>query len=52
MLFRSATLRRVLDMPESDRERLRQAAMARVRERYSWDAVTDSYENLLKGMVK
>jgi glycosyltransferase involved in cell wall biosynthesis len=45
-------LRRVLDMPESDRERLRYAAMERVRERYSWDAVTDAYEGLLKAMVK
>jgi glycosyltransferase involved in cell wall biosynthesis len=47
-----ATLRRVLDMPEFDRERLRQAAMARVREHYSWDAVTDAYEGLLKAMMK
>jgi glycosyltransferase involved in cell wall biosynthesis len=47
-----AALRRVLDMPELDRERLRQAAMARVRARYSWDAVTDAYEGLLKGMMK
>ena len=47
-----ATLHRVLDMPEFDRERLRQAAMARVRERYSWDAVTGAYEGLLKGMMK
>jgi glycosyltransferase involved in cell wall biosynthesis len=39
-------------MPELDRERLRQAAMARVRARYSWDAVTDAYEGLLKGMMK
>ncbi len=47
-----AALRRVLDMPEFDRERLRQTAMARVREHYSWDAVTDAYEGLLKGMRK
>jgi glycosyltransferase involved in cell wall biosynthesis len=47
-----ATLHRVVDMPEFDRERLRQAAMARVRERYSWDAVTGAYEGLLKGMMK
>jgi glycosyltransferase involved in cell wall biosynthesis len=39
-------------MPESDRERLRQAAMARVREHYSWEAVTDTYEGLLKAMLK
>ena len=48
----AATLRRSLAMPELDRERLRHAAMARVRARYSWDAVTDAYEKLLKGMVK
>ena len=46
------TLRRVLDMPEFDRERLRQTATARVRAKYSWDAVTDKYEGLLKAMVK
>jgi len=45
------TLRRALAMPESERERLRRAAMARVRARYSWEAVTDAYEGLLKGMV-
>jgi glycosyltransferase involved in cell wall biosynthesis len=39
-------------MPESDRERLRDAAMARVRAHYSWDAVTTAYEELLKGMVQ
>jgi glycosyltransferase involved in cell wall biosynthesis len=37
-------------MPEADRERLRQAALARIRARYSWDAVTDAYEELLRGM--
>jgi glycosyltransferase involved in cell wall biosynthesis len=46
----AAALRRVLAMPEEGRERLRQAAMERVRARYSWDAVTDAYEKLLKGM--
>ena len=46
----AATLRRVLAMAESDRERLRQAAIARVQARYSWEAVTDAYEELLKGM--
>jgi glycosyltransferase involved in cell wall biosynthesis len=40
-------IRRVLAMTESDRELLRQRAMARIRERYSWDAVTDAYEALL-----
>jgi glycosyltransferase involved in cell wall biosynthesis len=46
----AGTLRRVLAMAESDRERLRQAAIARVQARYSWEAVTDAYEELLKGM--
>lgn len=46
----AGTLRRVLAMPEADRERLRQAAIARVKARYSWDAVTDAYEGLLEGM--
>ena len=40
-------IRRVLAMTESDRELLRHRAMARIRERYSWDAVTDAYEALL-----
>jgi glycosyltransferase involved in cell wall biosynthesis len=47
-----AALRRVLAMTEADRERLRQAAIARVRAHYSWDAVTDAYEGLLKGLVE
>jgi glycosyltransferase involved in cell wall biosynthesis len=41
-------LRRVLDMPEVERDHWRSLATARVRERYSWDAVTDAYEKLLK----
>ena len=36
-----------LAMPEHAREALRAAAVRRVRERYSWDAVTDRYEELL-----
>jgi glycosyltransferase involved in cell wall biosynthesis len=48
----AAALLRSLAMSESDRDRLRQAAMARVKDRYSWDAVTDAYEELLKGLVK
>ena len=48
----AGALRRVLAMTEAERERLRQAAMARVRAHYSWDAVTDAYEGLLKGLVK
>jgi glycosyltransferase involved in cell wall biosynthesis len=37
----------VLRMSESERELLRNRAMERVRQRYSWDAVTDAYEQLL-----
>lgn len=39
-----------LAMPEHERETLRAAAVRRVRERYSWDAVTDQYEKLLGGL--
>jgi glycosyltransferase involved in cell wall biosynthesis len=41
-------LRQVLAMNEAERERWRALAMDRVRERYSWDAVTVTYENLFK----
>lgn len=44
-------LRQVLGMSESERESLRQRAMDRVRERYSWDAVTDAYEKLLQSLI-
>lgn len=40
-------LRQVLAMPEQERGQWRDRAVERVRERYSWDAVTDSYERLL-----
>ncbi|MEO8098932.1 MAG: DUF1972 domain-containing protein [Acidobacteriota bacterium] len=42
----------VLAMSEEERELWRARAMQRVRERYSWDAVTDAYEKLLTGLVK
>lgn len=45
-------MRRVIGMSEQEREAWRGKAMARVRERYSWDAVTDAYEGLLGGMAK
>jgi glycosyltransferase involved in cell wall biosynthesis len=44
-------LREVLAMSETERETWRARASERVRERYSWDAVTDSYERLLTGLV-
>jgi glycosyltransferase involved in cell wall biosynthesis len=43
-------LRQVLDLPAAERDELRHAAMARVAERYSWEAVTDEYETLLVGL--
>ncbi len=43
----AARIELALAMPEAEREALRQAAVARVRERYSWDSVTDAYEKLL-----
>jgi glycosyltransferase involved in cell wall biosynthesis len=46
-----AKMRWVLTLSEIERERLRSAAMARVRARYSWDVVTDEYEELLKALV-
>ena len=42
-----AKIRDVLAMSEAERERWRGLALRRVLERYSWDAVTDSYEQLL-----
>jgi glycosyltransferase involved in cell wall biosynthesis len=41
------TLEQVLTMTESERAQWRARATQRVRERYSWDAVTDQYEKLL-----
>ena len=43
----AAKLRTVIGMTGAERESYRRRAMARVRERYSWDAVTDAYERLL-----
>jgi len=45
-------LRAVLAMPEREREKWRERAAGRVRERYSWEAVTDAYESLLREAVK
>jgi glycosyltransferase involved in cell wall biosynthesis len=46
-----AKLKEALAMSEEERQRLRAAAMERVRERYSWDAVTDRYEELLRKLA-
>lgn len=45
-------LRKVLEMPENEREEWRSLATERVRSRYSWDRVTDAYEKLLMEMGK
>jgi glycosyltransferase involved in cell wall biosynthesis len=45
-------LRLALDMAEEERTLLGRKAMDRVRERYSWEAVTDAYESLLTGLVR
>lgn len=44
----TAKIELVLAMSEEEREDLRRRALQRIRERYSWDAVTDSYETLLE----
>ena len=41
-------LRRGAGMTEDQRERLRAAAVERVRTRYSWSAVTNAYESLFQ----
>lgn len=48
----AGTLRRVLTMPEAERDELRARAVERVRSRYSWDAVTSTYEKLLTGLSR
>lgn len=40
-------LEMLIDMPEPERDEWRRKAEERVRQRYSWESVTASYENLL-----
>ncbi len=47
----SEVIKLTLIMPEAEREMWRARAMKRIEERYSWDAVTDSYEKLLTGLA-
>jgi glycosyltransferase involved in cell wall biosynthesis len=47
----AAQLRAVLAMTEEERQSLRDAAVQRVRERYSWDAVTSAYERLFEALL-
>jgi glycosyltransferase involved in cell wall biosynthesis len=47
----TAKMEMVLAMSESDREQYRCKAVQRVRERYSWEAVTNAYESLLEKLA-
>jgi glycosyltransferase involved in cell wall biosynthesis len=47
----TAKMEMVLAMSESEREEYRCKAVQRVRERYSWEAVTDAYERLLEKLA-
>jgi glycosyltransferase involved in cell wall biosynthesis len=44
-------MRQVLAMRKDDQQQWRARAVQRVRERYSWGAVTDAYEKLLVGLA-
>ena len=45
-------LRQALDLPFAERARLQAAAIAQVRERYSWDAITTEYEALFARLAE
>jgi len=45
-------MRAALAMSEEERQKLRDGAVQRVRERYSWDAVTTAYERLFESLVR
>jgi glycosyltransferase involved in cell wall biosynthesis len=47
----TATMEMTLAMSEAERNEYRRKAEQRVRERYSWDVVTDSYERLLEKLA-
>ena len=46
----AARMREALEISADDRAAMGRRAAARVRERYSWEAVTDSYERLFREM--
>lgn len=48
----SRVIEHVLAYSEEERQMWRSRAVERVRSRYSWHAVTDAYETLLKGLAK
>ena len=45
-------IRAVLAMSDDERNRWREKAVERVASRYSWDAVTESYEKLLESLLR
>ncbi len=45
-------IREVLAMDEEERNQWRRRAVERVKTRYSWDAVTDAYEKLLRTLTR
>jgi glycosyltransferase involved in cell wall biosynthesis len=47
----TAAIESVLAMSEEERNLWRKRAIERVRKRYSWDAVTDAYEELLSTLI-
>ena len=47
-----AVIERALALPEAEREAFCRRAMERVRQRYSWDAVTDEYERLFRQLCR
>jgi glycosyltransferase involved in cell wall biosynthesis len=44
-------MRQALEMAEAEREQWRKRAVERVRQRYSWEAVTNAYERLLTALA-
>jgi glycosyltransferase involved in cell wall biosynthesis len=48
----AARMRHALGMDEAERDGFRQAAVRRVEERYSWDAVTGAYERLFEDLAR
>ena len=45
-------MREVLSMPEAERDVYRRRALERVRAKYSWDAVTTTYEELFERLAR
>jgi len=48
----AAVMEQAIAMPDAERDALRRRALERVRERYSWDSVTDTYEKLFQSIMK